>query len=127
MKICISSTQSNIDSVVDNRFGRCPFFAIYDSETKEYDFVENNGANEAHGAGLKAAQILVDKGAEVIITGQIGPNAMKVLNLANINLLKIRGNKLIEQIEYYQEDKLMKIDTPSAPHSGMGMQHGRNK
>jgi predicted Fe-Mo cluster-binding NifX family protein len=127
LKICISSIQSKDDSVIDKRFGRCPFFAIYDSETKKFEFVENSGANESHGAGLKAAQIIVDKGVEVMITGQIGPNAMKALNSANVNLFEIMGNTIMEQVKYYQENKLTKIDTPSTPHSGMGMQHGKNK
>jgi predicted Fe-Mo cluster-binding NifX family protein len=119
MKICISSTSDNVNALADSRFGRCQFYAIYDDETKEYEFIENKGAQEAQGAGLKAAQSVVDKNVDVVITGNMGPNAMRVLHSANIKVYKILGDKVKEQAKYYSEGKLISIDTPGASHMGM--------
>ena len=33
MKICISSTGKNLDAIVDQRFGRCQYFLIIDTDT----------------------------------------------------------------------------------------------
>ncbi|GMQ59100.1 NifB/NifX family molybdenum-iron cluster-binding protein [Vallitalea sediminicola] len=120
MKICISSTVDNINGLTDGRFGRCPFYAIYDDETKEYEFVENEGAKAAQGAGIKAAQVVVDKGTEVVITGNLGPNAIRVLEAANIKIYRMLGDKIKEQADYYTEGKLISIDKPGASHMGIG-------
>jgi predicted Fe-Mo cluster-binding NifX family protein len=119
MKICISSTVDNMNGMTDGRFGRCPFYAIYDDATKEYEFVANDGAKEAQGAGLKAAQQVVDKGVEVVITGNVGPNAMRVLESGNIKIYKILGDKIKEQVDYYNQGKLISISKPGASHMGI--------
>ncbi|MCT4686014.1 NifB/NifX family molybdenum-iron cluster-binding protein [Vallitalea sp.] len=120
MKVCISSTVDSINGLTDGRFGRCPFYAIYDDETKEYEFVENEGAKAAQGAGIKAAQIVVDNGVDIVITGNLGPNAIRVLQAGNIKIFKMLGDNIKEQIEYYNEGKLISIDKPGASHMGMG-------
>ena len=119
MKICISSTVDNIDGVTDGRFGRCPFYAIYDDATKEYEFIANDGAAAAQGAGLKAAQQVVDKGVDVVITGNVGPNAIRVLQSGNIEIYKMCGDKLKDQVNYFTEGKLNSINNPGASHMGI--------
>ena len=81
MKIAISSTGSDLNSTVDERFGRCPFFAIAEidnNEIKSTEFVENTSANQMGGAGMTAAQAVADKGVNAVITGNMGPRAFSV-------------------------------------------------
>ena len=86
MKICISSTGDNIDSSVDPRFGRCPFFLIYDDGTENYEFISNSSRNAMGGAGIQAAQEVISKGVEAVITGNIGPNSYRVFESAKIKI-----------------------------------------
>lgn len=120
MKICISSTMDKEGAIADKRFGRCPYYAIYDQATKDYHFIENEGLAEAHGAGLKAAQTMVDQGVQVVITGNVGPNALRVLDAGHIKTFAMKGNKVEDQIKYYQAGELEEITTPGAPHGGKG-------
>jgi len=87
MKIAISVTAAGEAATLEMRFGRCPYFAVYDSETKEYEWFENAGIKAASGAGTGAAQALLDRGIEVVVSGQYGPKASQVLEAANIKML----------------------------------------
>lgn len=86
MKIAISATGPNLDATVDPRFGRCEYFIIYDTDTNNYESIKNQASADTGGAGVRAAQIIKDKGVEVVLTGNIGPNAVSVLSAANIGV-----------------------------------------
>ena len=58
MRIAISSSGSDLDAEVDPRFGRCQCFVIVDSETKEFEVLDNQAAMTSGGAGIQAAQIV---------------------------------------------------------------------
>ena len=89
MKICISSSGTDLGSNVDPRFGRCPYFIVYDTDTDKFEYLENESRNAMGGAGIQAAQFVVNKGISTVISGAIGPNSFKVFNTANINIYSI--------------------------------------
>jgi predicted Fe-Mo cluster-binding NifX family protein len=80
MKIAISSTGPDLGGNVDPRFGRCAYFIFYDTETGEWEAAPNGNREAAGGAGIRTAQSVLDRGAEAVITGNIGPNSMQVLS-----------------------------------------------
>ena len=41
-----------MDSLVDDRFGTCPFFCLYNTKTKESVFKENKIKDFSEGVGL---------------------------------------------------------------------------
>ncbi|MCD4804143.1 MAG: NifB/NifX family molybdenum-iron cluster-binding protein, partial [Desulfobacterales bacterium] len=79
MKICVTSNGPTMDASVDPRFGRCQYFVFVDSETMKYEAMPNPSIGASSGAGIQAAQTVADKGAGVVITGQVGPNAIQTL------------------------------------------------
>ncbi|MEA1922798.1 MAG: NifB/NifX family molybdenum-iron cluster-binding protein [Pseudomonadota bacterium] len=87
MKVAISVTKAGAGAGLEMRFGRCPYFTVYNSETKEYEWFENAGIKAASGAGTGAAQALLDRGVDVVVSGQFGPKAAQVLGAANIKML----------------------------------------
>ena len=64
MKIAISASGQNLDAEVDPRFGRCQYFIIADTDTEEFEALDNSSASAAGGAGISAAQMIVGKGVE---------------------------------------------------------------
>ncbi|MBC8509582.1 MAG: NifB/NifX family molybdenum-iron cluster-binding protein [Chloroflexi bacterium] len=84
MKIAISANSNSIDSQFSPRFGRCDFFILIDSETREWEAYPNPAASTRGGAGPKAIQFIADKGAEVIISGRYGPSAFSALEAAGL-------------------------------------------
>ena len=82
MKVAVSSVGKTLDSQVDRRFGRCPYFLIVDSETLEFEVVTNAAAGAMGGAGIQAANSVVGEGVKAVITGNVGPNAFQTLSAA---------------------------------------------
>ncbi|SHJ31418.1 Predicted Fe-Mo cluster-binding protein, NifX family [Dethiosulfatibacter aminovorans DSM 17477] len=119
MKICISSTGNSMESQMDPRFGRCEFFAIVDTETNETKLIDNAAAKSGGGAGIAAGQLMVDNDVEVLITGNVGPNANDVLKAAKIKIVRGKKVSLNENVEMFKKNELEVIDTTVPSHSGM--------
>ena len=66
MKLVVTSTGASPTSPVDPRFGRCPFFAFVDPDRMEIEAVENVCAKLGGGAGVQAAQFVLDRKAEAV-------------------------------------------------------------
>jgi len=100
MLICITSQGDNLDSEIDPRFGRCSYFIFYDTESKKYEVVPNKWKEAMGGAGIQAAQFVLEKGAKKVITGHLGPKAEAVFKAANIEVIQTSG-KVKEIIEKF--------------------------
>ncbi len=88
MKIVISSTGQGLDDAVDPRFGRCAWFALFDTATGGLEAVANPFLDAAGGAGTQAAQWILGQGAAVLVTGHCGPKAAAVLADAGIRVIE---------------------------------------
>ncbi len=110
MKIVIPVDNKSLDSQVANTFGRAPFYLVYDIEGEKPSFVDNSAARSQGGAGIKAAQIVVDTGAKVLIAPQCGENAAKVIKAANIEIYKNETDSVSDTIRAFKEGKLSKLD-----------------
>ncbi|CAA7603297.1 Dinitrogenase iron-molybdenum cofactor [Acididesulfobacillus acetoxydans] len=120
MKIAVSSTGTTLESTMDQRFGRAANFVVVDTETMDFESLNNGAAASGGGAGISAAQTVVDKGVGAIITGNIGPNAMNVLQAAQVDIFRGSPVSVKENIAKHQKGLLERIDTSVAAHSGMG-------
>ncbi|MFH0735050.1 MAG: NifB/NifX family molybdenum-iron cluster-binding protein [bacterium] len=87
MKIAITSTGGSMDALVSEQFGRCQYFLIVDSETMKFEAVSNLGEQMQSGAGPKAAELIVNSGAEVLLTGHVGDKAEEALNKGKIKII----------------------------------------
>ena len=107
MKIAISVTAAGDSATLEMRFGRCPYFAVYDSETKECEWFENAGIKATSGAGTGAAQALINRNIDIVISGQYGPKAVQVLEAAQIKMLLAPADlPLKEVISKWQAEEL---------------------
>ncbi|MCD6229869.1 MAG: hypothetical protein J7K00_03640 [Candidatus Diapherotrites archaeon] len=124
MKIAISTEKKTMDSLVDQRFGRCKYFLIMELENGNpvnVKAVENLGALQGHGAGIQASQQLGELGIEAVITGNLGPNATEVLNQLGIKAYAASGTAK-DAVEKFSQGTLGKINKTAEPHAGMGFQ-----
>ena len=119
MIIGISSTGNNMKSALDMRFGRCSFFAIYDTNIKEAKFIENTAASASGGAGTAAAQAMIDNDVEVIITGNMGPNAYGVFSGSDIKVYRCTSVPLENAVQLFLDSKLEQISKAGPAHAGM--------
>lgn len=121
MKICVSATSDSLDANIDSRFGRCPYFVIVDADTMEFEAVLNDSLNAAHGAGIQAAQTVVNKGVDIVITGNVGPNAFNVLSATGIKVVTRASGTVRDAVTEYKNGKLQEVNNPTVGgHFGMG-------
>ncbi|MFW6109942.1 MAG: NifB/NifX family molybdenum-iron cluster-binding protein [Patescibacteria group bacterium] len=121
MKICITSTGKDLQSLVSSRFGRCSYFLIIDAETKDVEVVENTNVQASRGAGVAASQDIVNSGCDVVISGNIGPNAFSVLNQSGVDVFMARKNVSCEEnLQAYNQDSLERATAESARGDGFG-------
>ncbi len=106
MKIAIPVEEKTLNTPVCVSFGRTPLFVIFDTENGEYEFIDNSAAASQGGAGIKAAQLLADNGANVIITIRCGENAAEVLKPAEITLYKAVDETAFDNIEKFRLGEL---------------------
>lgn len=121
MKIGISSTGKNLNSRVDSRFGRCEYFLIIDSDTMKFECINNEGLMVSGGAGIRAAENIANKGVDIVITGNIGPNAFQTLSAAKIKVFTGAEGIIKDVIEKYKRGELKQTNNPNVgSHFGMG-------
>lgn len=109
MKIAISSTGASLDSPVDQRFGRAPYFIVYDLEVETFQIVENKqNLNAAQGAGIQSAQNVANANVNAVLTGNVGPNAFKTLSAAGIDMYLINNMSVQEAINAFKKGELEK-------------------
>jgi len=121
MKIAVSSTGPDLNALVDARLGRCQYFIIVDPETMEFEAMPNPSITAMHGAGIQTAQIITNKGATVVLTGNCGPNAFQTLSAAGIQVIVGVSGTVKDAIEKYKKGELQPSSQASVPgHFGTG-------
>lgn len=110
MKIVMPVDENNMETKVSVSFGRAPFFLVYDLETKENTFIDNKAATSPGGAGIIAAQTVVDSKTEALLTPRCGQNAADVLKSGKVKLYKSIDGTVEENIKAFNDGKLDPLD-----------------
>ena len=125
MKICITSQGTSLNSLVDPRFGRCSHFIFIENGAKEFYSVPNPGVSMIRGAGISAAQTVINEGAEVVITGNMGPNAFLVLNQSGVKVYFVpQIVSCAKALEMFQKGELKEAKAPRRGGFGWGFGGG---
>jgi predicted Fe-Mo cluster-binding NifX family protein len=127
MKIAVSTNGQSLDAEVEPRFGRCRYFIIADPDTMQFEVLDNSDAMDAGGAGISAAQVIVKKGVQAVLTGNCGPNAYQVLSPAGVQVITGVSGKVREVIDDYRSGKFKVSDCANVPdHLGIGKGKSRS-
>ncbi|NQU43722.1 dinitrogenase iron-molybdenum cofactor biosynthesis protein [bacterium] len=108
MKIVFTTSGENLDAPLDPRFGRARGFLLYDTETGQYEIVDNEqNLNAAQGAGIQAAETVSRLGAGALITGHCGPKAFRALMAGGIQIYNTDVATIAAALEEFQAGRLM--------------------
>ena len=94
-------------------------------ENDEVKVIDNKGKLSGSGAGVAAAQQLVDEKVNLIITGSLGPNAYEIVEKAGIKIYKCRDVSISSALEKFNKDELLELVKPSRNGTGHGFRGGR--
>ncbi len=99
MKTIITSTGNQLNSIFDLRFGRASWFCLYDDQTGEISFIENENINSPSAAGTKTVEKVVELGVQKVISGDFGPKAKELLEKFNIQMVLLQDdNNTVQRI-----------------------------
>lgn len=105
MIYAISSTGNSLKSIMDIRFGKCKYIVLFDSEKKIYSIEENPTLSAPH-SGIKLVEFIQEKGATVVITGEVGPMVSSELEKRRMQLILLHEDRIkIDQILDYIEKR----------------------
>ena len=111
MKIAVSSCGIFLDSPIDPRFGRCDYFVIVDTTDMSFEVFDNDSVALTQGAGVQSAQFVVSKGAQAVITGNIGPNAISALSAVGVEVVLCQTGSIKDAILKYQKGLLKSVNS----------------
>ncbi len=110
MIVAIPVENKSPDSSVCPSFGRAPYFFVHDTDTKKDSFLDNSAAASQGGAGIKAAQAIVDEGVNVLIAPRCGQNAAEVIKAAHIKIYKTQEGSSLDNLTALMEGKLAVLE-----------------
>jgi predicted Fe-Mo cluster-binding NifX family protein len=98
MKIAITSTGDSLDSVLDERFGRCSYFVVYDTESKSMEFIPNPNKEAENGAGPASVQVIASRNVSKIVSGEFGMKIKSLVDSLQIQMIVVKEPKTIREI-----------------------------
>lgn len=126
MMVVVTANGADLDAPASPVFGRCPTYIFVDTATMEFEAVENPAIAATGGAGIQAAQFVVERGAQAVVTGNTGPNAFNVFRVANVPVYLFGGGTVRQAVDAYKAGRLSASGGASAQaHAGMGRRMGR--
>jgi predicted Fe-Mo cluster-binding NifX family protein len=127
MKIAVTSSGPDLDASIDPRFGRCPYFALIDTESGASETLTNPFVDAAGGAGTQAAQWVLNHDVYALVTGRCGPKAMMVLGEAGIRVVEGASGKVRDATGLIERSVLPAAAAPAEPDRRPGGGPGRGR
>jgi len=110
MKIAITAQGKELSSEIDLRFGRAKWIIVVDSETGDFAAHDNVvNLNAVQGAGIQTGQNIANLDVEVVITGNVGPNAFKTLNTGGVKIFLAQKQTVQEALDLFKVGKLKEV------------------
>lgn len=115
MKLAVTAKTPDLDSEVDPRFGRAAYLIIVDSETMDFEAVDNSvNVNAFQGSGIQAATTVCDKGAKVLMTGYCGPKAFQVVEAGGVKVVNDVTGSVKDAVALFNSGNVTYSDSANA-------------
>ena len=111
MKIAITAQGNELSSEIDLRFGRAKWLIVVDTETNDFQAHDNAvNVDAAQGAGIQTGRNVANLNVDAVVTGNVGPNAFKTLNSAEVKIFLAEKQSVTEAVDSFKAGKLKEVD-----------------
>ncbi len=124
MNIVIAANGPTLDSLVAKRFGHAPYYLLVNTATMQVQVIANeehhHNETDHHGQHDEAHAIipqLVGQGAELFITGNIGPHAFELVQSLKRQVALARRLSAGEALVRLQRGELEILSAPTLKRS----------
>lgn len=119
MKVVVTSSDTDLDAPISLLFARCPVYLLVDTDTMHFEAFENPENSSLRGAGFHAPEFIVERGAQAVVTGNVGPHAFQGLHALGVPVYLFGGGTVRKAIEAYKAGRLRPVEGASVPtHNG---------
>ncbi len=116
MKVAVTATGPDLDHEVYPRFGRAKYFLLVDTETMQWRAIQNSTSLElAQGAGIQAAHTVLKECPDVVLTGNCGPKAFKVLEARGVKVALGAKGTVRQALKDFLDGKYETASGPNVP------------
>jgi predicted Fe-Mo cluster-binding NifX family protein len=108
LKVAFASEENNgLDSTLSHHFGRCPYYVFVEIENDQIRNVEarENPYFNAHAPGV-VPEFIAKQGANVIVTGGMGPQAIDWFKRLGVQPITGASGKVRDVLNDYLTGKL---------------------
>ena len=113
MRIAVTSQQPDLDSEVDPRFGRAPYFVVVDTDSMDFEVIDNEqNLNAPQGAGIQAAQLVTKHRIQGVLTGHCGPKAYQTLTAAGVPVHSGVSGTVREAVDRFKRGEFKALSAP---------------
>jgi predicted Fe-Mo cluster-binding NifX family protein len=101
MIIAITSTGNTLNSKIDQSFGRCAYFVIYNTESRGMEIIPNPNKEAEEGAGIASVKLVSSRHVNKIVSGEFGIKIKSLLDSLKITMIMLKDpdKKISEIIE----------------------------
>ncbi len=114
MKIVIAAEGPTLESSVAKRFGHAPYYLFVDTATGQVQGINNPDEHDESHAIIPQ---LAGQGAEVFVTGNIGPQAFQLARSLNCQVALARRKTAAEALDSLQRGELEFLSAPTVKQS----------
>lgn len=107
MKVAVSATEKDLDALLDPLFGRCTFFIVVDTVDMSFEAFDNQNIAVQEEAGIQSARFVASKGADLVMTGHCGPNAVQELSKEGIEIIVGLMGTVRQVVDRYKTGRLL--------------------
>ena len=120
MRVIVSAESHGLSAKTSSVFGRCPAYVFFDAETRTVESCANPAQNAPGGAGIQAAQFVIAQGARIVLTGNLGPNAIEVLVAAQVEAYRVGDTTVRQALDDLAAGSLERLtEALVSEHSGL--------
>ena len=114
MKLAITAEGSSLACQIDPRCGRAAFLLVFDTDSGQFDFHDNAAnAQSVSGAGVQAGKTIVDLGANALITGNMGPKSLRVLQVGGVDVYSGVSGTVQDALRAFEAGQLEPVLRPN--------------
>lgn len=111
-KIAICSTGDDPWAIIEERFGRCTRFIIWDLDTGTFEVLNNREIDSDKSPGVDSAKRLIQAGVGSLIVDHIGPQAFRVLKKARVRIYTgASGMSITQTIAMFEANELTELES----------------
>lgn len=87
MRVAITATDADLETKVEPRFGRCPYFLLVETDDLSFEALENPNVTAGEDAGIQSARLVMDQGVKVVLTGTCELRAERALRANGVKVI----------------------------------------